>query len=95
MKLKTVCAVRNRTKIVQLYAKTLREGVSMERTSSPSLVLINKVLRASFDAIVHDPLPPRWMDLIQHLNDLERAEREGDYRDERQQETLQAHRQPR
>lgn len=64
----------------------------MERTSSSVLGLINKALRANFDAVVHEPLPHRWVDLIHHLDDLERVEREGDQRDERQQPTQARHR---
>jgi hypothetical protein len=65
----------------------------MERSSL--LGLINKALRANFDAVVRERLPRRWVDLIHHLNDLERAKREGNHRVKRRSDALQARRQSR
>jgi hypothetical protein len=59
----------------------------MERTSTSflgpinrGLGLINRGLHGNFDAVVHEPLPRRWVDLIHQLNDLERANEKGDNR---------------
>lgn len=32
---------------------------------------INQALRHQYDEIVKEPLPKRWIDLINHLNELE------------------------
>jgi hypothetical protein len=36
-----------------------------------------KMLHAHFDAVVHEPLPQRWIDLINYLNANEKAQSEG------------------
>ena len=44
----------------------------MRQTSSPTLLgLIRGALRASYDEAVKEPLPERWVDLINHLNERE------------------------
>jgi hypothetical protein len=35
------------------------------------------MLHAHFDAVVHEPLPQRWIDLINYLNAKEKAQTEG------------------
>ena len=35
--------------------------------------LIAKRLRTENEDVAHEPLPERWVELIQHLNELERA----------------------
>ena len=37
---------------------------------------IGRALRAQFDEILHEPLPNRWVDLINYLNDKEKRRRE-------------------
>jgi hypothetical protein len=39
---------------------------------------IGKMLHEQFDAIAREPLPERWVDLINYLNDKERSQREPD-----------------
>jgi hypothetical protein len=41
---------------------------------------LGKALHAHWDAIAHEPLPRRWIELIQHLNEQERkrSERQPD-----------------
>jgi hypothetical protein len=47
--------------------------------ASSFLGLISKALRANYNEVAKEPLPERWVDLINHLNDRERAgEREPD-----------------
>jgi hypothetical protein len=36
-------------------------------------VYVNETLRARYQAILDEPLPGRWVDLINALNDKERA----------------------
>ena len=38
---------------------------------------IGRALRAQFDEILHEPLPNRWVDLINYLNDKEKRLREA------------------
>ena len=38
---------------------------------------IGRALRAQFDEILHEPLPNRWVDLINYLNDKEKRRREA------------------
>jgi hypothetical protein len=37
---------------------------------------IGKILHEQFEDIAREPLPERWVDLINYLNDKERAQRE-------------------
>jgi hypothetical protein len=46
----------------------------VQPTSNSFLGLISKALRASYDKVANEPLPQRWVDLIHHLNERERAE---------------------
>ena len=48
----------------------------MPQTRSPIVERLKTVLRAQYDAIVTEPLPERWVDLIKRLNEQERAQRE-------------------
>jgi hypothetical protein len=40
---------------------------------SPIVTDIGKALSQRFEQDVHEPLPERWVDLIHHLNEKERA----------------------
>jgi hypothetical protein len=42
--------------------------------TSTFLGLIKKALRANYDKVADEPLPERWVELIHHLNERERAE---------------------
>ena len=44
---------------------------------SQTLRGLGKALRDQDQALAHEPLPRRWIDLIHHLNEREKAEREG------------------
>ena len=46
----------------------------MQPTSTSFLELISKALRADYNQVANEPLPERWVDLIHHLNERERAE---------------------
>jgi hypothetical protein len=37
---------------------------------------LGKALNVRFDDITHEPLPDRWVELIRHLNELERRHSE-------------------
>jgi hypothetical protein len=43
----------------------------------PTFERIGKKLHRSFDELLHEPLPERWIDLIKRLNAEENAWREG------------------
>jgi len=44
----------------------------VRQTSSPTFFgLIRRLLRASYDEVAKEPLPERWVDLINHLNERE------------------------
>lgn len=43
----------------------------------PTLERIRKTLHRSFDELLHEPLPERWIDLITRLNAEENARRGG------------------
>jgi len=48
------------------------------RHARPEIVERIKVaLHAQYDAILREPLPDRWVDLIHRLNERERPEREA------------------
>jgi len=40
-------------------------------------VQIGKALRTQFDEIVDEPLPKRWIDLINYLNERDSEQREA------------------
>jgi hypothetical protein len=48
----------------------------------PTLEGIRKTLHRSFDELLHEPLPERWIDLITRLNAEENAWREGTRREQ-------------
>ena len=48
----------------------------MPQAGSPIVERLKTTLRAQYDAIVNEPLPERWVDLIKRLNQQERAQRE-------------------
>ena len=48
----------------------------MPQTGSLIVERLRTVLRAQYEAIVNEPLPERWVDLIKRLNEQERAQRE-------------------
>jgi hypothetical protein len=45
----------------------------MRRAQHPVFECIGKTLSSRYDAIVQEPLPQRWVDLIRNLNEGERA----------------------
>lgn len=49
----------------------------MRQGQSPVFKRIGKALHDQFNEVVHEPLPDRWIDLINYLNEKERAEREA------------------
>jgi hypothetical protein len=54
----------------------------VRQTSSPTFLgLIRRALRANYDEVAKEPLPERWVDLINHLN-----ERESQQKNERSSE---------
>jgi Anti-sigma factor NepR len=48
----------------------------MPQTWSPMVERLKTALRVQYDAIVNEPLPERWVDLIKRLNEQERGQRE-------------------
>lgn len=48
----------------------------MQEAPHSFLQMISQALRANFDSVAHEPLPERWVDLIHHLNERERADAE-------------------
>ena len=48
----------------------------MPQTRSPIVERLKTALHAQYEAIVHEPLPERWVDLIERLNEQERGQRE-------------------
>ena len=48
----------------------------MPQTRSPIVERLKTALCAQYDAIVNEPLPERWVDLIKRLNKQERVQRE-------------------
>ena len=53
----------------------------VRQVSPPFLSLISRELRSSYDEVSKEPLPERWVDLIKHLNERERAERIQDHKE--------------
>jgi hypothetical protein len=47
----------------------------------PTFERITKALHRSYDELLHEPLPERWIDLIKRLNAEENARREGTHRE--------------
>ena len=47
----------------------------MRHAYSPAFQRIGKALHAQYDDITKQPLPKRWVDLINYLNEKERMER--------------------
>jgi hypothetical protein len=45
----------------------------MRRAQHPVFECIGKTLCSRYDAIVQEPLPQRWVDLIRNLNESEGA----------------------
>jgi hypothetical protein len=43
----------------------------MPRAQSPVLRRIGKLLREHFDGVAREPIPQRWVDLINYLNQRE------------------------
>jgi hypothetical protein len=48
----------------------------MPQARSQIVERLKSALHAQYDAILNEPLPERWVDLIHRLNDQERLERE-------------------
>jgi hypothetical protein len=61
------------------YAPPAQVEDLVRQTSTSFLGLISRALRATYDKVVEEPLPERWVDLINHLNDCEKA---GETRDQ-------------
>jgi hypothetical protein len=53
----------------------------MRRVRHPVFECIGKTLNSQYDAIVQEPLPQRWVDLIRHLTEKERMPTEATQRD--------------
>ena len=49
----------------------------MPQARSPIVERIKMALHAQYDAILNEPLPERWVDLIHRLNEQERQPRNG------------------
>ena len=49
----------------------------MQQARYPIFERIGKVLHDQFEDVAREPLPERWIDLINYLNDKERAQREA------------------
>ena len=49
----------------------------MRKLLPPPLDRIGRALRVQYDEIVHEPVPKRWVELINYLNDKEQRRREG------------------
>ena len=49
----------------------------MRKLLPPPLDRIGRALRAQYDEIVHEPVPKRWVELINYLSDKEQKRREG------------------
>jgi hypothetical protein len=52
----------------------------MPHARSPIVERIKSALHAQYDAILNEPLPERWVDLIHRLNEQERRQRESEKR---------------
>jgi len=52
-------------------------GTPMPQTRSPTVERLKTALSAQYDAIVNEPLPERWVDLIKRLSEQERVQRES------------------
>jgi hypothetical protein len=50
----------------------------MRQARSAIFDRIGKMLHEQFDDVAREPLPERWVDLINYLNDKERAQRDPD-----------------
>jgi len=50
----------------------------VRQTSTSFLGLISRALRANYERVLEEPFPERWVDLINHLNELEKAEQTRD-----------------
>jgi hypothetical protein len=57
-----------------------QRGKSM-RQHSPMWERVGKALHAQFDEVAQQPLPKRWVDLINRLNELERQQRQAEQGD--------------
>jgi hypothetical protein len=49
----------------------------LQQAPTSFLALVSKALRANYENVAKEPLPQRWVDLIHHLNECERAEAEA------------------
>jgi hypothetical protein len=49
----------------------------MPQARSQVVERIRSALHAEYDAILNEPLPERWVDLIHRLNEQERLQREA------------------
>jgi hypothetical protein len=56
----------------------------VRQSSTPFLGLIGKALRINYGEAAREPLPERWVDLINHLNEheLEKAKQTQDPKNE-------------
>src|SRR5262245_16676581 len=68
--------VRNRTETPGFFLRADLQSLEtiVKQTSAALLELIKCALRANYDEVNHDPLPQRWLDLINDLDRRERAE---------------------
>jgi hypothetical protein len=49
----------------------------MRHAHSSIFERVSKALHAQYDGIVEQPVPERWVDLINYLNEKERVQREA------------------
>ena len=54
----------------------------VRQVSPPFLSLISRELRTSYDGVANEPLPERWVDLINRLNERERKHKIQDQKGE-------------
>ena len=76
---RAVLKVGNRTPSLSLpltSASPRGEG-AMPQARSQIIDRIKSALHAQYDAILNEPLPERWVDLIHRLNEQERRQRES------------------
>ena len=70
--------VRNRA-IIKLVLRKSRLHIledAVQNAPNSFLGLISKALHDNYEGVAKEPLPQRWIDLIHHLNHLERVEAE-------------------
>jgi len=70
-------------------AHCISSGETFVRQASsfaPFFAVLGRALHAHYDDIAKQPLPERWVDLINYLNDKEQARRRAQYWSDRAEE---------